>query len=57
MKYGLPCSEKMRFRKSTLPGWLMAECASGSSAGIIGAIQIKLNWREFRNAGFDIDWE
>ena len=35
----------------------MAECASGSSAGIIGAIQIKLNWREFRNAGFDIDWE
>jgi len=26
-----------------------------SSAGIIGAIQIKLIWREFRDAGFDID--
>ncbi len=26
-----------------------------SSAGIIGAIQIKLNRRERRDAGFDID--
>ena len=25
------------------------------SAGIIGAIQIKLTWRERRDAGFDID--
>jgi hypothetical protein len=57
MKYGLPCSGKKRFCKSTLPERLMEECAAMSSAGIIGAIQIKLNRRERRDAGFDIGRE
>jgi hypothetical protein len=55
MKNGLPYSGKKRFCKSTLPERLMEECAAMSSAGIIGAIQIKLNWRERGDAGLPID--